>query len=172
MNIKRKILDIDKRVLFFFQNLNSPAFVVNFFKLITILWDYWFIWWAISFYFLFLWWNFFYIWIKILLSIVIILFLWEIILKNIFRRKRPYNRYKKINSLAVNTPKSFSFPSWHTSLLVAISTVLTQYFWGFLLIILYCITVLIIISRLFLRVHYFSDIIWWIVLWLIIGFLI
>lgn len=79
----------------------------------------------------------------------------NLILKNIVRRNRPFfhKRYK----LLIKTPWDFSFPSGHTLSSFAAATVifLTNPWCG---IVAYIYAALIALSRLYLRVHFFTDV--------------
>ena len=81
----------------------------------------------------------------------------NIFLKNTVRRIRPYDAYSFIEPL-IEHPSDFSFPSGHTCASFAAAFVLyrafpKKYSWIFLL-----LAVLIAYSRLYLGVHYPSDV--------------
>lgn len=164
---------IDKNTVFFFQNHPFPFWITRFFQLITTLWDYGAIWWIVSILFLCLgWWEFFMIGIRLLIGIFGIIFIWEFLLKHIFRRKRPFVKYKNINSIAFHTPSSFSFPSGHTSMAFVVLVILWNFLNIYYLILLIFIVFSIAFSRLFLRVHYFSDVLFWMIFGVLVWFFI
>jgi undecaprenyl-diphosphatase len=139
-----------------------------------------------------LWWTYWIIILAVLLTIVlwlkkenrkfaIISFLTPIIImiintvvKNIVQRPRP-------EILRLVSETWYSFPSWHTMHTVALYwliMLLTSYFvknrW--LRRVIYLLSLLIILwvtsSRIYLWVHYFSDILWWFLLSLVYLFVI
>lgn len=91
----------------------------------------------------------------------------EGILKNIIRRERPYTTFSDI-TLLIKALSSYSFPSGHTSSSFAAAYVLSRYlgrygflFWG--------IAVLMGFSRIYLFVHYPSDVLGGVLLGLLSG---
>lgn len=86
----------------------------------------------------------------------------EVILKNIIKRPRPFMNLSEIN-LLVKIPTTYSFPSGHTAssfvVVGIIFSTLKKYRWQAL-----TLAVLIAFSRLYLFVHYPSDIIGGIIL--------
>lgn len=169
--INMKIEQIDKKIVFYFQNNPFPMIITRFFQFITILGDYAFIWWILSCIFIFLGWEFQIFGIRLLVWIFVIIIFGELILKRIFQRKRPFEKYQNIKSIAFHTPSSFSFPSGHTSMAFMSLVILFDKLEIFTLIFLIFIVFSIIFSRIFLRVHYFTDIIGWIIFGWIIGIL-
>lgn len=95
--------------------------------------------------------------IILLISLLMTSLLGEGIVKNIVQRPRAFITYPDI-SIIINQPTSFSFPSGHTASSFAAAVVLGHYFkkWSFLF---YFLATLIAFSRLYLFVHYPSDII-------------
>lgn len=85
----------------------------------------------------------------------------NLILKNLFARTRPYdleNALFTINQLLVPALSDFSFPSGHTLICAEAASVLmfrARKPWGWIAVV--C-TVLIMFSRLYLYVHYPSDV--------------
>lgn len=86
----------------------------------------------------------------------------ELILKNIFERSRPFDILDDI-ILLIKTPTSFSFPSGHTASSFAavgiIGVMIKKYKWYAL-----SLAILIAFSRMYLFVHYPTDIIGGIIL--------
>ncbi|MDU5105835.1 MULTISPECIES: phosphatase PAP2 family protein [unclassified Clostridium] len=107
--------------------------------------------------------------IILLISLLMTSLLGEGIVKNIVQRPRAFITYPDI-SIIINPPTSFSFPSGHTASSFAAAVVLGHYFkkWSFLF---YFLATLIAFSRLYLFVHYPSDIIVGIALGTICGLL-
>ena len=93
----------------------------------------------------------------LLIALLINLIIGEGVLKNVIQRPRVFTTYPNIN-IIINPPESYSFPSGHTASSFAAATVLGYYFkryrYAF-----YAIAALIAFSRLYLFVHYPSDII-------------
>lgn len=102
--------------------------------------------------------------INIFIALILGLILGEGILKHIFKRTRPLSSEEQ--QLIIERPKSFSFPSGHTTSSFSALGVL----WGmnsdYKYVILF-IAILISFSRLYLHVHYPSDVIGGMVLGLI-----
>lgn len=107
--------------------------------------------------------------IILLIALLMTSLLGEGIVKNIVQRPRAFITYPDI-SIIINPPTSFSFPSGHTASSFAAAVVLGHYFkkWSFLF---YFLATLIAFSRLYLFVHYPSDIIVGIALGTICGLL-
>lgn len=108
--------------------------------------------------------------IKMLIALIIATFIGQITIKSIFKRKRPCHIYKSI-SLLISIPKDYSFPSGHTTSSFACSTVIF-FFFPIIGIIGYIYALCIAISRLYLFVHFLSDILFGILLGTSIGLLI
>ncbi len=107
--------------------------------------------------------------IILLTSLLLTSLLGEGIVKNIIQRPRAFITYPDI-SILIKPPTSFSFPSGHTASSFAAAVVLGHYFknWSF---IFYFLAILIAFSRLYLFVHYPSDIIVGIILGVTCGLL-
>lgn len=108
--------------------------------------------------------------IELLESIVIGSIICNLILKPIFERIRPYDRYPELIRI-VPKLNDFSFPSGHTLASFSSATILFQV--NLLLGILSLIIAnLIAYSRLYLNVHYFTDVLFGIIIGVIISMLI
>lgn len=107
------------------------------------------------------------------LSLLISSFFTNIILKNIFRRARPYHQisnfqfkisksnttnFNQFQPVLNNYPSDFSFPSGHATLSFSAATVLS-YFEKRRKIFFYSIAVLIAFSRIYLGYHFFFDVV-------------
>lgn len=77
-----------------------------------------------------------------------------------FKRTRPFNAYKYVRSIG-DPETTYSFPSGHTESIASISTLLTIKYgkkYRILPIILAVITLLVMLSRMYLGQHYLSDV--------------
>lgn len=93
----------------------------------------------------------------VIFTLIISTILGEGIIKNIVRRVRPCNVYNN-GSLLISKPLSYSFPSGHTLSSFAVSEMLFIYYPEYRFIFM-TIAVLIALSRIYLYVHYPTDII-------------
>ncbi|MDD3224383.1 MAG: phosphatase PAP2 family protein [Clostridium sp.] len=92
-----------------------------------------------------------------LLTLLLSTIISEGIIKHIVKRIRPCNNENNFN-LLISKPISYSFPSGHTVSSFAVASVLSSYFVQYSLIFM-GIASLIALSRIYLHVHYPSDII-------------
>lgn len=93
----------------------------------------------------------------VVLTLIISTIVGEGIVKHIVRRARPCNFYNNFN-LLIEKPLSYSFPSGHTLSSFAVAEVLSKY-WSQYKFIFIGIALLIALSRLYLYVHYPTDVI-------------
>lgn len=82
----------------------------------------------------------------------------EITLKNIIRRQRPTEKLSDDEQL-IHRPKYYSFPSGHTAASFAVTGVVMLRCDFFLFVIVGLCASIIAFSRVYLRVHYLSDVI-------------
>lgn len=141
-------------LLLWIQGIRTP-FLDSVLAFITHLGSGGFVWILVSFYYLF---------VKkdkktgvsIILALTMVLIICLLIIKPAVARTRPFDIYKGIE-LAINAPKDYSFPSGHTASSIACITVLYRMrkksFIPFLM-----LAILISFSRMYLFVHYPSDI--------------
>ena len=108
------------------------------------------------------------------ISTPVIIYLTNTIIKNIIQRPRP-------DILRLVTETWYSFPSWHTMHTVALYWLIILFSYFFIknkslkrIIIIASLFIMlwVTVSRIYLWVHYFSDIIWWILLSLIYLFIV
>ncbi|ERI90631.1 PAP2 family protein [Clostridiales bacterium oral taxon 876 str. F0540] len=101
----------------------------------------------------------------IILTLIISTLIGEGIIKHLVRRVRPCVNHNK-NELLITKPISYSFPSGHTLSSFAVAKVLSVYFVQYKLLFM-AIALLIALSRLYLHVHYPTDVIAGIIIGLI-----
>lgn len=101
----------------------------------------------------------------VLITLVISTAIGEGLLKHLIKRLRPYNVKKNIE-LLIAKPISYSFPSGHTLSSFAVADVLSTYFIKYKLVLI-GIAFLIALSRIYLYVHYPTDVIGGIILGLV-----
>lgn len=94
--------------------------------------------------------------VKMILALLLSGFIGEILIKHIVARVRP-SSFLLQEELLIKEPITYSFPSGHTSSSFAASCILASYF-GPLSIPAFIFAVLMGFSRLYLRVHYPTDV--------------
>ena len=93
---------------------------------------------------------------KVILAVLITGFVGEGIIKNLAKRKRP-SKYIEESDMLIRKPVTYSFPSGHTSSSFASATVISHYCSN-LMLPTFILALLVSFSRLYLKVHYPSDI--------------
>lgn len=106
-----------------------------------------------------------YISFVVLGALVLNALLGEVLLKNLIQRARPFVGAAKVN-LLITKPLSYSFPSGHTASSFAAAGVLSHYFKKYAPV-FFILASLIAFSRLYLYVHYPTDVLGGIILGLI-----
>ena len=104
----------------------------------------------------------------IIISLLLEVTICELLIKPLFKRSRPVIASVKNNGLLIKKPLSYSFPSGHTASSFAVVGVLWNMDSGYKYLIL-IIALLVSFSRVYLLVHYPSDILAGVVLGLIVG---
>lgn len=92
-----------------------------------------------------------------LTALVCSFFVNNLILKNVIERKRPFEHNPELISV-IEKPKDYSFPSGHTASSFSVGLLLYRHLKKQYGIVAMVLAVLITISRLYLGVHYPSDI--------------
>lgn len=105
--------------------------------------------------------------IDMLITLIAATLIGQVTIKTLVRRKRPCHTYQEVE-LLIPTPSDLSFPSGHTMSSFACSTVMMFYNPLFGLI-GYIYASLTAISRLYLFVHYLSDVLCGMVFGIIVG---
>ena len=93
---------------------------------------------------------------KIILALLLSGFFGEILIKHIVARVRP-SKFLLQEEMLIKEPVTYSFPSGHTSSSFAASCMLASYF-GNIAVIAFVFAILMGFSRVYLRVHYLTDV--------------
>jgi undecaprenyl-diphosphatase len=108
--------------------------------------------------------------IAVLIAMAIELILCNVILKNVFGRIRPFDVNTTIE-LLIRKPRDYSFQSGHTAVSFAAATSLYLCGYNRLCILAFVIATMIAFSRMYLYVHYPTDIIGGVVVGIVSGYL-
>lgn len=106
--------------------------------------------------------------IILICALLLTTILGEGIIKHIVKRKRPFVKMNICDQLIIGTPSTYSFPSGHTASSFAASAVFLAINSKISMIII-LISTLIGLSRIYLKVHYVSDVVFGALLGLFCG---
>lgn len=165
----RKIREIDRQFAFYFTSFYNHSFLNDFMKFISSCGDF-----GMSWLIVILITNLIpktrQMSIDMLIALIVATLAGQILIKSLVKRKRPCHIYKDVQML-IPVPSDYSFPSGHTTASFACSSVMLYYF-PILGIIGIIYALLTAISRLYLFVHFLSDVTVGIVLGSVIGWLV
>lgn len=156
LTIKRRVNSFDNYILFFIKNHIQNKYLDKLMPMITNMGNLGVIW-IVMAAALILNEPYELIGYMVILTLIISSIVGEGIIKHIVRRARPYNKQTSIK-LLIAKPISYSFPSGHTLSSFAVAEVLSMYFVKYKLIFM-AIACLIALSRVYLFVHYPTDVI-------------
>lgn len=151
-----KLKEIDDNIVNFIGNKLSCKLLDNLMKVITFLGDYAIVWIFIVMYLFYK--GYVTESIAIISSLSITSLLNECLLKRIFKRARPAHR-KKFNETIIKVPNSYSFPSGHTATAFAVVPLAFISCNISIGVISFVTALIIAFSRIYLKVHYLSDVI-------------
>ena len=149
------IQNIDINILYFIQNNIQNKFLNPIMIFLTSLGNLGFIWIAISI-LLIISKKYRKIGLLTLAVLIVNTLLGEGLLKHIIERSRPFSTYENLH-IMIPKPSSYSMPSGHTSVSFAVAFMLAYYFKN-IRVYIYSLASLIAFSRLYLLVHYPSDV--------------
>lgn len=149
-----KLKRMDKRVIFNIQRMHKRC-LNRWMIILTKMGNNGMVWFAVAVPFLF---NRGYrnVGVKIILALLLSGFLGEIVIKQMVARSRP-TKFLLQEEMLIKEPVSYSFPSGHTSSSFAASCMLASCF-GLLSIPAFIFAILMAFSRVYLRVHYPTDV--------------
>ena len=149
-----KLKRMDKRVIFNIQRIHKQR-LNRLMIIVTKMGNNGMVWFAVAVPFLF---NRGYrnVGVKIILALLLSGFLGEIVIKQMVARSRP-TKFLLQEEMLIKEPVSYSFPSGHTSSSFAASCMLASCF-GLTSIPAFIFAILMAFSRVYLRVHYPTDV--------------
>lgn len=150
----KKIMRMDKKVIFDIKKWHKEK-LIKWMIVVTTMGNNGMVWFAVAVPFLF---NRGYrnVGVRVILALLLSYFFGEIVIKHVVARSRPTKLLLQ-EEMLIKEPVSYSFPSGHTSSSFAASCMLASCF-GFASIPAFIFAVLIAFSRVYLRVHYPTDI--------------
>ncbi len=161
------IMQLDQNILYWIQENLRNDFLSPFFTFITRLGNSGFIWLLTAFVLLGVK-KYRHYGAALLFSLIISSILVDEILKNMFCRVRPFNAMPGLIAL-IPKPGSYSFPSGHTTTAFAAATVIARCLPKKIGVTGYLLAVLIAFSRMYLGVHYPTDVLTGMILGVLIG---
>lgn len=149
-----KLKRMDKRVIFNIQRMHKRR-LNRWMIILTKMGNNGMVWFAVAVPFLF---NRGYrnVGVKIILALLLSGFLGEIVIKQMVARSRP-TKFLLQEEMLIKEPVSYSFPSGHTSSSFAAACMLASCF-GLISIPAFVFAILMAFSRVYLRVHYPTDV--------------
>lgn len=163
------IQNIDLDILNFIQNNIRSSFLDNIVPIITKLGNVGIIWIVIAIILLFMK-KYRKVGVLMLIALIFTHLIGTVIIKNIVRRPRPFTLMNNFQ-LLIKKPGEFSFPSGHSSTAFASATILGYYIKK-MRIPIFILAFLIAFSRLYLFVHYPSDVLVGAILGIICSFIV
>lgn len=152
----KKIFKLDNYILDFFRTKVRSPLLDNVMKFITRLGDMGMVWIIISVYVI-VFMGKGLIGMQMLCALAVTTFIGEGIIKRIFQRKRPCDT-TPTEEMIIKKPLGYSFPSGHTASSFAVMTIMIVFFKS-TAIIWITLAVLIGISRIYVHVHYPTDVV-------------
>lgn len=169
MNLIKKIKEIDLKTAYFFPKYYHHNFFSNLMQFITGIGDFGMIWLVL-------------ILImstyhktqplsqKMLLALLLATIIGQVTIKSIVKRKRPCHDYHDVKML-VAIPSDYSFPSGHTASSFACATTIC-FFYPKIGIFFIIFSFLMGFSRIYLFVHYLSDVVFGSLLGILVGIIV
>lgn len=161
-------MEIEFQVLDFIQGLRTP-FADRFMSAITTLGDNGIIWIVLTGILLLIP-KKRYVGVTLMVALILDLLICNVIMKNLIARTRPFDINTSIE-LLIAIPKDFSFPSGHTAASVVATVVLYFRKQKILWMVAALLTLFIAFSRMYLYVHFPSDILGGAIIGAVIGYL-
>ncbi len=155
-SIIKKIIDIDNKVIDFIDQKLKNKYLDKIMVIFTTLGEGGGIWILFSIPLLYSH-KYHNVGIVIVLSLMISFILGELLIKPLVKRKRPFIHMKNTKVL-IKKPKSYSLPSGHALTSFLSSFILSYYFPQYMILFI-GIATLIAFSRIYLYVHYLSDVV-------------
>jgi undecaprenyl-diphosphatase len=146
---------MDQAVLEYFQSVVTDSWLTQVMKVFTTLGDAGLVWILLAIAFL-IFPKTRQMGVAVALALIVMVFANNVVLKSLFARERPFNTYSDILVL-ITKPTSLSFPSGHTSASFAFVAAVFPYRRGWAVAFL-PLAAVIAFSRIYLSVHYFTDV--------------
>ena len=166
MNLRKKIKEVDIKCSYIFPKYYHHKLFSNFMKIITGIGDFGMIW-LVLILPLSLHTKTQLLSQKMLTALLLATIIGQVTIKSLVKRKRPCHTFHDVNML-VAIPSDYSFPSGHTASSFACATVIC-FFYPKVGAFYILFSFLMAFSRLYLFVHYLSDIIFGMILGIGVG---